>query len=349
MKEIFDYKELINKHLELFFASIKSDYPNLAEKADFFERIREYTLRGGKRLRALLLIASYICFKEFDEEIVKAALSMELLQSYLLIHDDVMDRDDLRRGRPTIHKAYEDEFRNFNSSYAAHLGNSFAILVGDLTAALIYEPIMKSELIDGKKILAVEAIKTTLIKECYGQGLDMFLSMRDLSDVKKEEVIEMYKLKTVPYTTELPFTLGAIFGNASKQNTKKFIDIAEKIGVAFQLRDDLLGIFGEEEKTGKSSSNDLKEAKKTFPLLDALEKAPMEEREFMLECIGGDMSEKELQKIKEIVKIKSLASCEEYIFKLKEDAVKTLDGMKLRDEGKRLLLELIDFIANRNF
>ncbi len=349
MGEILRYKGLVDERLKSFFDVTKRNFSE-AQKPDLLERVAEYTLRGGKRTRALSSIFSYMCFKDYDREILGVAASMELLQSALLIHDDIMDNDEKRRGKPSLHKIYEEQAKtilNFRGN-AKHFGNSLAMLAGDIAANLVFEPILYSNFPDRKKIFAIKYTNKMLIREGLGQGLDMLLGAKGLNEVKKEEVIGMYHLKTVPYTTRMPLFLGAMFGDATHSDIEKFIDIADRAGVAFQLRDDILGVFGNEQETGKPDASDLREGKKTFLLLEALEKASADDRKFILSNIGREMNEQEIERIKGIIRTNSLGSSEDYITKLRNEAIGILKPMEIRKEGKQLLEKLINFITQRN-
>ena len=289
MDKLNKYKELINKELEEYLNTKISDNKIISELLGY---IKDYTLRGGKRIRPLIVINAYNCFKEEDKELIKASLFIELIQTYLLIHDDIMDRDDLRRGGPTIHKIYFDIRKD------VHFGNSMAILAGDLVCSFVYDSIIKLNFNDNIKVKVINEINKLLEKEIYGQIFDIFYDSG--FNLNEKNILNMYSLKTAPYTSIFPLRIGAIFGEASEKDLKLFEDIGLKIGIAFQIKDDMLSIFGEED-IGKKLYNDIIEGKKTLIFIKALELSNHEDKEFLKEKYGNKLvMEDEINKIKKI-------------------------------------------------
>ena len=212
--------------------------------------------RGGKRLRPALLTATAIaCGRTIDRTVVDAGCAWELLQAYFLVHDDWMDGDTTRRGGPTAHVTLAARHGD------AHLGASLAVLAGDLGSALAHRVIAESD-------APVEALVTfARVHEdvVLGQALDLTLSAHDLAAVER-----MHALKTASYTTRGPVAMGALLAGASSDTRAQLDAFATPLGIAFQLRDDLLGAFGSEAETGKPVGSDLRSGKRTALIAEAL-------------------------------------------------------------------------------
>ncbi|MCC6043181.1 MAG: polyprenyl synthetase family protein, partial [Candidatus Verstraetearchaeota archaeon] len=247
------------------------------------EEISRFTLGGGKRLRPLLMILGYAGSKGVvDNRIVRASISIELVHSYLLMHDDVMDRDEFRRGRPTVWRAFRDlHAEAYGLEEATHYGYSMAIIAGDLAAAYAVQALLRSEFEYDVVLKAVELMQDVIEKTGHGQILDMTLEKEPLSAVKEEDVLEVHKLKTALYTIDGPLRMGGILARADEDLLKAYTRYAIPVGIAFQLQDDILGVFGDEAIVGKPVDSDIKEGKRTLLVVKAWERATPEQRRVM--------------------------------------------------------------------
>ncbi|MBK8257318.1 MAG: polyprenyl synthetase family protein [Polyangiaceae bacterium] len=218
---------------------------------------RDLTLRGGKRFRAAMLVAAYsgVAPRAAVEPALTAAVALELLQSYLLIQDDWMDGDPTRRGGPSAHAALTEVWGS------AHLGACSAILASDLTWSLSVRTLASAKLSAKRRLRAIDLFCGVHQDVVAGQQIDML--------GRAEDVEAMHELKTGSYTLRGPLLLGATLAGAPKRALKAFTRYAAPLGVAFQLRDDLLGAFGKEADTGKREGNDLRAGKKTALLAAA--------------------------------------------------------------------------------
>lgn len=243
-------RERINRKLGSYFQIKLAEAKHISPASiELVEGIADLTMRGGKRLRPVVLDAAYRCVKPDggDEVTTAAGASIEVLQSYLLIHDDWMDQDDERRGGPAVHKIYE------NRGHGPHLSNALAILAGDLASAYALELILEAPFPEKRRDEAYRQFVTIQKEVFFGQHLDL---------TANPDVSRMHDLKTGSYTVRGPLILGALLADASNQEIESLIDWANPIGEAFQLADDLLGTFGDEGKTGKPG-DDLRHKKRT--------------------------------------------------------------------------------------
>lgn len=221
--------------------------------------------RGGKRLRGLLTVLGYqLAGGKPNPDIFKAAAVMELFHLGLLIQDDVMDRDTLRRGVATVHARYQDK----------HLGESIAVCAGDLTFGWGMEVISSLTLPPPAVTEAMKVWGKYFSRVGYGQILDVFGEQR--GDTGAEEVLQVLMIKSGEYTCVLPILLGATLAGGDAQILTRLTRYGMELGWVFQLRDDWLSEYGDTAKTGKPTGNDAREGKKSYATLygkDATERA----------------------------------------------------------------------------
>lgn len=235
--------------------------------ASLYEPIRYVLSMGGKRIRPVLMLLSYNLFKEDPETILMPACALETYHNYTLLHDDLMDNADLRRGHETVHKKW-----NANT----------AILSGDSMLVLAYQRMQQCS---SDKMAEVLALFTeTALEIGEGQEYDMAFEHRD--DVSEEEYIEMIRLKT-SVLLACALKIGAILAGASKEDADNLYRFGEQIGLAFQLQDDFLDVYGDTRVFGKAIGGDITSNKKTFMLINALNHANDEQRRQLESWIGA--------------------------------------------------------------
>lgn len=251
--------KLVNDYLE--------QLPYDRRPASLYEPIRYVLSMGGKRIRPVLMLLSYNLFKEDPETILMPACALETYHNYTLLHDDLMDNADLRRGHETVHKKW-----NANT----------AILSGDSMLVLAYQRMQQCS---SDKMAEVLALFTeTALEIGEGQEYDMAFEHRD--DVLEEEYIEMIRLKT-SVLLACALKIGAILAGASKEDADNLYRFGEQIGLAFQLQDDFLDVYGDTRVFGKAIGGDITSNKKTFMLINALNHANEEQRRQLESWIGA--------------------------------------------------------------
>ena len=243
----------IKEELEKRLAEVKDISPQLVSVVLAMSELAA----GGKRMRGLLTILGYELAGGKDEkEIVKAAVVMELFHLGLLIQDDVMDRDELRRGVKTIHVRYPD----------LHLGEAVANCAGDLTFGWGMEIISKLNIQSSKVVAAMSVWGKYFARVGYGQILDV------MKVADQTTLLNILALKSGEYSCVLPLLMGATLGGAQAELLTKLTGYGMELGWVFQLRDDWLADFGESQKTGKPVGNDRREGKKTLATMYGREK-----------------------------------------------------------------------------
>jgi len=312
--------------MEQFFSDIRSSLINTLEKRqkqlfavydkafpamgkDTLERLFEYTKRG-KMLRGCLVSLGLELFAGSTEEQRQAALlagaALELFQSGLLIHDDIMDRDRLRRGKPTLHAAYEDELSRAGYAEPEHYGQALAICAGDLAFFSAFELLAEVPLNAGlqRKLVSTAARELSLVgiaqmRDVANGALQSTSgpiasfdhrpakqNKKPGSEPDEEAILALYRHKTARYTFSLPLTLGLVIASASDVQRSQIEQLGEKLGLIFQLKDDELGLFADEKNLGKPVGTDIRENKRTLHRLFLFEKAEPELRS-RLEAIFG--------------------------------------------------------------
>lgn len=256
--------EEIERELNKRLVEVKDVSPHLVPVIEAMQELS----RGGKRLRGLLTILGYeLAGGQPNSEIIKAAVVMELFHLGLLIQDDVMDRDELRRGVATIHSRYPDR----------HLGESIAICAGDLTYGWGIEILSGINVPKEQSLNAMKVWGKYFGRVGYGQILDVIGEQR--GDTGEEEVLQVLMLKSGEYTCVLPLALGASLGGGKAKLMGRLFNYGMELGWVFQLRDDWLAEWGDSSKTGKPVGNDAREGKKSYATLYGKEKTESEIRE----------------------------------------------------------------------
>ncbi len=316
-----------NFELELF--NFWQEQKDASNKINFIseqivDKIAEISLSKGKRIRPWLAIVGFGLFGQkmtnslFKKLFLPLGLSLEIFHTFCLIHDDIIDKSNFRRQIPTIHNTFQKIFLQQKIVDSYHYGISAGILAGDLTLILSQQFLDNLELsYDTKKLY-----REMQLEVCYGQNDDTLgIGLADIEKLQKEDILKMLDYKSGRYSVEKPLLIGASLSN---QNTEKFnfiSKIGKNIGLVFQLTDDILGVFGDEEKTGKSTSSDLFEGKRTLLMYDMYHLANEKEKKLISVFLKKDnKTQEEVENIKEImikykVKEKTLGFCEELIDK----------------------------------
>lgn len=274
MKNIDDFQLIVDEE-------IKRQHRNLEPK-ELYEPIWYTLSNGGKRLRPVLVLMGCQLFSDRIEEAVLPAIGIEMFHNFTLLHDDIMDKAFLRRNRPTVHIKWDV---------------NRAILSGDALA--IQSNIFISSC--SREVLpeVLNVFLTTALQVCEGQQYDLNFEIKSMVSV--DEYMNMIRLKTAVLLAG-SLQIGAIIGGAGKDWAQRVYDLGCELGMAFQLQDDLLDTFGDEDVFGKSIGGDIRSDKKTFLLIKAYEQASPEQAKVLDDCYSGKCTDPD-QKVKEVRKI----------------------------------------------
>ncbi|MBB6005399.1 polyprenyl synthetase family protein [Arcicella rosea] len=297
---------------------------------ELYEPIRYLMSLGGKRMRPLMTLMATALFTDDWQKAIKPATAVEVFHNFTLMHDDIMDKAPLRRGKPTVHAKWND---------------NTAILSGDVMLVQAYELLMFVE--DSKFKKALKRFNRTAAEVCEGQQLDMNFENRE--NVSEEEYLEMIKLKTsvlLGYALEL----GGIIGGGSEKSCDLLYNIGLNIGLGFQLKDDLLDVYGDPEKFGKQVGGDIISNKKTFMLIEALEKADGETKV----ALNKWLSLKEFdatEKVKAVTAIYDTLGIREVatvkINTYFDKAFEALESLKVDEDRKLILRTFAETLIDR--
>jgi len=307
------------------------DLQLLNEPKGLFEPI-EYILQiGGKRIRPILMLLSYNLYKNDVENIINQALAYEVFHNFTLMHDDVMDNSDIRRGAPTVHKKW-----NINT----------AILSGDAMLIEAYMMLMNSEKPIPLNVL--EVFSKVALDVCIGQQHDMDFEKQQ--NIKVEQYLEMIRLKTAVLLSASIAT-GAILGGANVSDIKLLSEFGEKIGIAFQLQDDLLDTFGDVKTFGKNIGGDIISRKKTYLMLSALSSKDKIYSLKLTELINN----KEIDSSRLIAEVVSIYNklnikekTENLILDYYNKSIDCLKKISVTEDKKEMLYKIADLIYKRS-
>lgn len=286
-----DFFTRIDDEIELFSTAHRTIVEPLGDDVTAFTDAAAEFVAGGKRLRASFVRAGWLAAggDSDDAPMIMAATAIELLQGSALVHDDLMDGSDTRRGRPSIHREFEARHRALNRvGDSALFGQSAAVLMGDLLLSWSNELLVSAahevEQDAGRRAIALYDLCKTEV--AAGQFLDVAAQTKP--EVSTDDALMVARYKSAKYTVERPLQIGAALAGGGEALLDQLSAIALPLGVAFQLRDDVLGVFGDPEVTGKPAGDDLREGKRTVLVARALELSDPSGREVLLNALGTE-------------------------------------------------------------
>ena len=317
-----DFKELVAEFGTRFgVAQFPAAPASLYEPGEYFLSI------GGKRIRPILCVLGNELFSDITEDAWSLATAIELFHNFTLIHDDMMDAAALRRGMQTVHTKY---------------GDNTALLTGDVMLIRAYEKLQTINPAYLPKILSL--FNTTAREVCEGQQLDM--DFEKMPSVTLDAYIHMITLKT-SVLLAASLEMGAILGGATPGNCKHLYDFGKNLGIAFQIQDDYLDSFGDPEKFGKEVGGDIRQNKKTFLLLHALEVATPDQRAKLDALLATNGPEK----VPQVLELFKACNVDAWAIELKEKylqmALANLEDIAVTSTRKSALLSLANYLMQR--
>mgnify|MGYP000433295258 CR=1 FL=1 len=331
-EELIEYAKRIGRKVDSYIYNIVRGKPQV-----LYEASTHLIKAGGKRLRPLLTVLSCRVVGGNEELAIPAGAAVEILHNFTLIHDDIMDKDEMRRGKPTVHKLW---------------GVEMAILAGDLLYAKAYQALLglyKLGVSSERVTRAIELLTWGSVSVAEGQALDMEFEKRD--DVSEEEYLEMIKKKTAALFMASA-GIGGIVGGGDDNSIRALMEYARYMGIAFQIRDDILGLIGDEKVLGKPVLSDIREGKRTILVIYTLPKLNEKERLKLLSVLGNRQAS--LDELREAAELIRSTGAIEYADKLAEkyidESLKALNKVDIKDtEALRLLKLLNNFVTRRRY
>ena len=322
MLTAIEIQKIINQKIESI------SYPTVP--ADLYQPIRYVLSLGGKRLRPTLALMACNLFSDEVETAIEAALGVEIFHNFTLVHDDIMDNADKRRCQLTVHRKWCD---------------NVAILSGDTMQIQAYQHLAQVPALLLPKIL--QRFSQTAIEVCEGQQLDMDFERK--IEVTQEEYLEMIRLKTAVLLAA-SLQIGAWIGGATDQEAQLLYEFGSSLGLAFQLQDDLLDVYGDANTFGKNIGGDIVSNKKTFLLISAMNMATDTLKDTLFHWLNTDnqQPQEKIQAVTEIyntLKIKAL--CERQIMSFHARAFAALGALSLPESRKATLIEYASSLMQR--
>jgi geranylgeranyl diphosphate synthase type II len=318
------FKELSEKFLQHFSVN---HFPK--EPSTLYQPAEYFLLEGGKRIRPTLCLMANELFNEIKPDAYHVASAIELFHNFTLVHDDIMDEALLRRGKPTVHAQY---------------GSNTALLCGDVMLIQAYDYLNKINPIYLPDVLPV--FNKTAREVCEGQQIDMDFEKQE--NVLMNDYLHMIELKT-SVLLAASLQLGAIIGEATQANGKHLYEFGKNLGIAFQIQDDYLDAFGDAKKFGKDIGGDIKQNKKTFLLLHALEVALPEQKTVLKNLMQHNPPDK----VEKVLQIFKACHADDWANELKEKyyrlALQHLEEVAVTASRKQPLQELADFLIKREY
>jgi len=350
------YKKLIDDELVLFFEKVIKERASNDFLYEFYKDLEGFVMNGGKRLRPIALIQAYKAVKgSVDDKIIKAAISVELYHNSTLVHDDIMDEDETRRGKPTVFQHMKESFlkNQADESYRGALFDrkscrfavSQAIIAGNILAELSKKPLLDSGFDNGDLMRALKVLCDCAETVNVGQIDDLVLEIDE--NPTEEKYYEMIEKKTGCLFIS-SIQIGAILAGASKQQLKALLEYAKFAATTFQLQDDILEILPGNKK-GHERGSDIRQGKMTLLTIKALDKGSSAQKKALLKALGNpSASQKEVdQAIKVIFDTGAIEYSKKLALKKIEEGKKWLSKAGFSAEGLAFFEGFAEFMINR--
>lgn len=341
-KYILEKKTRLNSYIKEHLKEYSEDFSLFNDWGqDSFSRIPEFISRG-KMIRGALVYLGFEAFGGKDLSIADPlAAAVELLHAGFLIHDDIMDQDDLRRGKPAIHVSLRDKFdKSFTDSEKT--AENIAICLGNICYFTAFNFINNRSI---SRLFNREAIITGL-----GQMDDLYLSSsKEIPD--HEKTLNIYRLKTARYTFSLPLKTGAILAGVDDKALETINDLGIEIGTLFQMRDDELNFFGDAQKTGKPAGSDIREGKKTLIHSLLLYHANQKHTEFINESLGNPkLNDNDIKKLREIsIECGAKEKHEKFASEFHLKASEIINLLDISENSRTVLKDILDYSYKRGY
>lgn len=289
--------DLLTDFIDREFSQIDTD----TNATDFLEAIADYLVTGGKFGRPLLakLAYAYVSSEPINDAIAVASLSVELLHRFILVHDDIIDGDKNRHGQPTLETLFGQE-RFINRDQSPWWGRSMAMVAGDIIHSLVDQSVLATSLAPDIKAQVVKGLHHCLVQTALGWRLETKLKTLPLSQVDLHDVEKAMMLVSGEYSVRWPLRIGQLLAGSQWRWNSALEGYGLHIGLAFQMQDDILGLFGDPKLTGKPVGGDIRESKKTHLLMHAYAHANAKQRNILESVLGSDIDAEQLAEVKHL-------------------------------------------------
>lgn len=341
---LVDVKDDINVLLANHFEQQHARAANIhADYAVLWEAIAKQHNASGKRMRPYLCVLAYQAFNGNDyQALLPVAAGLELLHFAMLVHDDIIDRDFIRHGQANISGIYKDRYHKLAVApeEQVHFANSSAILAGDLLLSDAYQLMAGSSFSADQRLQVIRLLGEAIYAVSGGELLDTEASLHDPTYVDSLKVAEF---KTAVYSCSIPLVIGGVLAGADTETQLELHHIGKCIGIAFQLADDLLGVFGSSQQTGKSTISDLREGRRTYLLQRTLHLASPTEVSSLRGIIGrAGINEAQADRARAImIACGAKAEVEQLMKDYVSSADAAINGLDISESAKKSLLDFV--------
>ena len=334
----------IDRELVSFITDAGKNSPLKKSSPLLYKGIKDFVIRPGKRIRPIFFILSYLGYTKSSKrsyaKLIRSSLSLELLHDFLLIHDDVIDRSALRRGKPTLHRQFNKWFK---ASSESDLGPNLSIVAGDVVFAMAIQALMSSDETPQRKEKALLELMKAATSTCIGEFLDVINDIKTVKKISKKAVYLTYTMKTAIYTFACPMVAGGILAGISPGEIKKLNKLGILLGHAFQIQDDMMDLFLSSSEIGKPVLSDLAESKKTLIIWKAYKDLKGTDKstfEFILN--KNKKSRVDLLRLKKLILSTSAAGyCLETASSILADAISVISSLKMKKEYRSVIEDFV--------
>ena len=345
-----DYSPKVEAALEAYCQNAIKQAATIDDRyAELWSEIRQYLMAGGKRMRPRLVLFAHNAYKSSDpsEDITAVAAAWELLHACLLVHDDIIDRDIIRHGKPNIAGRYQSIYSGLSSADNSHYALSAALLGGDLLLISVFDMIRAAPISDDAKQLTLLYLHKALFIVVGGQLIDTDAALYPISSTNPRSVA-MHK--TANYSLQAPLQCGAALAGAPAEELEKLSQVGLHAGIAYQLQDDLLGVFGDSATTGKSNRSDITEKKRTLLIHKVIENLPKAKAQRLTQLYSPNhalSSEEAEEVVTFIISSGAKQAVEEEIADEIAQALSVIDTLSMSAPNKQIFASTIAGLTTR--
>jgi len=331
-------KNKIETELKIYIRSVGRLYSLNKISPVLFNNIKDFLCRKGKRIRPTLFVVGYLGFaKKAAPGLYRSAISIELLHDFMLVHDDIIDKSDTRRGKPSMHAMLNEYLAGYKNLKIS--GQDLTIVIGDVMFAMALDAFLSIKEDMQRKEKALKKLIEAALFTGSGEFIELIYGVNNIKDLTMSDIHKVYDLKTANYTFSAPLTIGATLAGAKREQIDKLFQYGIALGRAFQIKDDILGLFSEEAETGKSSLSDLREAKKTILIWYAYKKSKQKNKSLIKKIFEKrNAGKNDLLKMRKIVLDSgALDYAKKEVAKLRIKAHKLNNSLQMKPKYKNAL------------
>lgn len=335
---IASIKKIIDRSIPDFLRTIDRDYRLKKISPLLYRCIKDFLIRDGKRVRPILFVIGYLGFaRKKAPGLYRSALAIELLHDFMLVHDDIIDKSLTRRGKPSMHAMLDAHLRHFGKLKFS--GQDMALVAGDVMYAMAIDAFLSIKEEPCRKEKALKNFIRAAIFTGGGEFIELVNDTKKIHQVSRKDIYKIYDYKTAHYTFATPLSTGAILAGAAPKTVENLYRYGIFLGRAFQIKDDILGVFGDEKRIGKSTLSDLQESKKTILIWKAYQRGTPKEKSVLKKALLKEkVTKNDLHAVQMIMEnTGTLTFAQKEISRLKHNAQDLIQRVPMRKKYRAVL------------